>query len=57
MLNGSSVVADRPMRPYECLPARAEALEPTGDYPPFYGPVNRFIERSFESGKRFLEHP
>ncbi len=25
MRNGSSVVADRPMRPYECLPARAKA--------------------------------
>jgi hypothetical protein len=27
-------------------------LKPTGDYPPFFGLVNRFIERSFEFGKR-----
>jgi hypothetical protein len=27
-------------------------LKPTGDYPPFLALVNRFIERSFEFGKR-----
>jgi len=31
-------------------------LKPTGDYPPFLGLVNRFIERSFEFGKHRI-HP
>jgi hypothetical protein len=30
----------------------AMRLKPTGDYPPFLGLVNRFIERSFEFEKR-----
>ena len=31
----------------------AMRLKPTGDYPPFLGLVNRFIERSFELWKTF----
>jgi hypothetical protein len=42
------------MRPYE-FRQPVMPLKPTGDYLPFLALVNRFIERSFEFGKRFLE--
>jgi hypothetical protein len=54
MPGGSSVIADRPMRPYE-FADWSMPLKPTGDYPLFFALVNRFIERPFESGKRSLE--
>ena len=36
MLGGSSVIADSPMRRYECCQLSMR-LKPTGDYPPFFG--------------------